>query len=328
MQSAVNRTRTSILAVLGAVALSISISVPRSADAGPPVVRLSAAAFGRSGALRAHVAEPGEPVEVPLEWDGARPAGAWHRWIPVLGTVAPGVQARIPIGGMTLDAPSGPGVYELEVGVGEEAQRFEEPRLVVRVPAAQKRGDRLEGYRIGHYPDGSGRYAPPAGYMRVTPANQGLRLSDHFTVREFLTHDQGSVWPKFVVIDPLLLDKLELVLQELTAMGVPAERMIVMSGYRTPQYNRQGLGNGRAKLSRHQYGDAADVWVDNDGDGYMDDLNRDGRRDTGDARLMLKAMERVEARYPELVGGGGIYRDNGAHGPFLHIDVRGRHARW
>ena len=88
------------------------------------------------------------------------------------------------------------------------------------------------------------------------------------------------------------------------------------------------MSNGRAKLSRHQYGDAADVWVDNDGDWYMDDLNRDGRSDTGDVRVMLRAVEAVERKYPELLGGAGIYRDNGAHGPFIHIDTRGSKARW
>ena len=57
--------------------------------------------------------------------------------------------------------------------------------------------------------------------------------------------------------------------------------MQVMSGFRTPRYNHSG-GNtaGRANLSRHMYGDAADVFVDNDRNGSMDDINGDGRVDT------------------------------------------------
>ena len=41
-----------------------------------------------------------------------------------------------------------------------------------------------------------------------------------------------------------------------------------MSGFRTPQYNKGG-GNtgGRAGLSRHMYGDAADIFIDSNGDG-------------------------------------------------------------
>jgi hypothetical protein len=76
------------------------------------------------------------------------------------------------------------------------------------------------------------------------------------------------------------------------------------------------------------YGDAADVFVDSDGDGRMDDLNHDGRIDTRDARVIVSAVERVERLHPELAGGVGVYRATRSHGPFVHIDVRGRRARW
>ena len=76
------------------------------------------------------------------------------------------------------------------------------------------------------------------------------------------------------------------------------------------------------------YGDAADVFVDNDGDGRMDDLNGDGRVDTRDAAVILAAVERIERAYPELAGGVGVYRATSAHGPFAHVDVRGHRARW
>src|SRR6185436_19219101 len=99
-----------------------------------------------------------------------------------------------------------------------------------------------------------------------------------------------------------------------------------MSGYRTPQYNGPG-GNGRVKNSRHTYGDAADVWVDEDGDGRMDDLNGDGRVDIKDAAMLRQAVERVEARQPTLVGGAGVYTATREHGPFVHVDARGRAAR-
>jgi uncharacterized protein YcbK (DUF882 family) len=105
--------------------------------------------------------------------------------------------------------------------------------------------------------------------------------------------------------------------------------MSVMSGFRTPQYNEKGVGSGgRASASRHQYGDAADVFVDNDRNGVMDDLNGDGRVNTLDAKVLAQAAERVESRHPELVGGIGIYPANSAHGPFVHVDVRGNRARW
>lgn len=290
-------------------------------------VALARPAAGVSGALRVMYAMPGERIHVPLEWSGEVPAGAWYRWSPRSSHVKASTAAyEIPANGV-FAAPDQPGVYELEIG-WRGGQDDPGATLLVKTPYDARRNTSLNGYRIGRYPAGTGRYAPPIGLIEVTPENQDLRLSEHFRLREFLTKDQASTWPKYVIVDLRLLDKLELVMDELERCGVPADRMVVMSGYRTPQYNGKGVGNGRASLSRHQYGDAADVWIDTDGDWYMDDLNRDGRRDTGDARVMLAAVEAVERRYPELVGGAGIYGANSVHGPFIHIDTRGRRARW
>ena len=58
------------------------------------------------------------------------------------------------------------------------------------------------------------------------------------------------------------------------------------------------------------------------------DLNGDGKVNFADVKLILDAVERVEARYPELVGGTGLYAYYGRSGPFVHIDVRGTRARW
>jgi uncharacterized protein YcbK (DUF882 family) len=104
--------------------------------------------------------------------------------------------------------------------------------------------------------------------------------------------------------------------------------MRVTSGFRSPQYNQRGVTRGRARDSRHQYGDAADIMVDNNGDNRLDDLNRDGRVNSKDMRILAEAVESVERQYPELVGGLGLYRANSARGPFIHVDVRGQRARW
>ena len=61
--------------------------------------------------------------------------------------------------------------------------------------------------------------------------------------------------------------------------GLPVTTFRIMSGYRTPYYNRS-IGN-ETRYSRHLYGDAADIYVDEDGDGVMDDLDGDGRADLG-----------------------------------------------
>ena len=202
------------------------------------------------------------------------------------------------------------------------------------IPFAAKAGGAVGDYRVGFWPGERRRtrseaYENPEGFIEVTAENQDTYVSEHFRLRDFLTHDQRDVWPKYLVLRESLVDKLELVIDDLAAHGVRVEHMVVMSGFRTPQYNAAGVGRGgRAKDSRHQFGDAADVFVDNDGNGRMDDLNRDKRVDSRDARVILQAIERVERAHPELVGGASLYRATKAHGPFAHIDVRGVRARW
>jgi hypothetical protein len=295
-------------------------------------VDMSEAAFGASGALRTRIVRPGEALSLHLVWLDGGAREVQYRWRPVLGTPGLGADGTLQRGERAV-APEMPGVYELELRDRAAARRFGETlRLVVKVPFERKQNGFIGPYHMGTWPtEGKGRrdaFRPPAGFIEVTPDNQSLPLSQHFTLGQFLTKDQDSVWPKYVAVDPRLIDKLELVILELRAMGVRADRMVVMSGFRTPHYNHRHLGNPASSLSRHQFGDAADVWVDNEGDWYMSDLNGDGRRDINDARVILEAVDRVERRHPELAGGAGLYRANRVRGPFIHIDVRGSRARW
>lgn len=191
----------------------------------------------------------------------------------------------------------------------------------------------LNGYRLGYWPQEKGRvrseaYRNPDGFIEVTPENEDTRVSEHFRLRDFVSHGQTEVWPKYVVLREPLLDKLELVIEDLNDHGVNAEGMRIRSGFRTPDHNRAVRGEGSARDSRHQFGDAADVYIDQVGNGKQSDLNGDGKVNFADVKLILDAVERVEARYPELVGGTGLYAYYGRSGPFVHIDVRGTRARW
>lgn len=191
----------------------------------------------------------------------------------------------------------------------------------------------LNGYRLGYWPQEKGRlrseaYRNPEGFIEVTPENEDTRVSEHFRLRDFLSHDQKDVWPKYVVLREPLLDKLELVIQDLNEHGVNAEGMRIRSGFRTPAHNFAVRSEGSARDSRHQFGDAADVFIDQQGNGKMSDLNGDGKVNFADVKMILDAVDRVEARYPELVGGTGLYAYSGRSGPFAHIDVRGTKALW
>jgi hypothetical protein len=199
-------------------------------------------------------------------------------------------------------------------------------------PWHDKQGAYVGPYRMGWWPGErtivAANYENPVGFIEVTPENGTTRLSEHFRLSDFVTHDQDRVWPKYVVLREALLDKLELVLTTMQAQGVPTSSVRVLSGFRAPYYNAGLVAEGAARASRHQFGDASDIIIDNDHDGRMDDLNRDGRVDLRDTEVILRAVERVERTYPELVGGLGLYAGMGPSGPFAHIDVRGSRARW
>jgi len=204
--------------------------------------------------------------------------------------------------------------------------------VFVMVPYGEMRRGRLRGYAIGHYPEswerGGDAYTRPGGFVEVTEANDTTWVAPHFRLGQFACK-AGSGYPKYLVLQPTLLTKLELLLQAANRRGVRANTFHLMSAYRTPLYNR-GIGNPTT-FSRHQYGDAADLFVDESPlDGRMDDLNHDGRLDKADAMVLRELADEADhtSGLESLVGGLSAYGANAAHGPFLHVDARGRAARW
>jgi uncharacterized protein YcbK (DUF882 family) len=276
---------------------------------------------GESGKLRANLQNPG--VALPAD---SLPAGAVATYSPH----APGAQAEST---KTLETPGRTGIWSLALAIGDAIRPIADFSVITLKPATAEQNGRIGLYYIGNWPSArkttKATYTPPSGFIEVTPQDQGTFLSDHFTLRNFLPHDQANVWPKYIVVQMKLVDKLELVLADLEQHGIPAKGIRVLSGFRTPQYNKGGGDpTGRASLSRHMYGDAADIFIDNDGNGNMDDLNHDGKVNLNDARVILAAVNRVEAAHPSLIGGCGVYPGTSAHGPFTHIDTRGYAARW
>lgn len=270
---------------------------------------------------------PGERVTVeavPTDGDGRR------------GT-PPAVELRAPEGRLErLDghrwawtAPERPGFHRLSLGPRNGGPDVAIHAYVL-VPMEEAADGELNGYRVGRYPSrpfrGLSRYRPPDGLIEVTRENRSLRVSPHFRLGDFLCK-QSAGWPRYVVLKERLLWKLEALLAGLNRRyGV--ESLHVMSGYRTPSYNRS-IGQGR--YSRHLYGDAADVYVDEaPRDGRMDDVNGDGRVTRGDARAVYRAADRLGRRGPLdfMIGGLAHYPATGAHGPFVHVDARGYRARW
>jgi hypothetical protein len=201
----------------------------------------------------------------------------------------------------------------------------------VLTPWENGRAESLNGYRIGAYSSkplkGLSTYVAPRGFIEVNQDLAALRVSPHFSLGQFLCKQQSGSNPSYMLVRAALLVKLERLREEVDA-HFPTPTLAVMSGFRTPWYNA-AIGN-RTVYSRHLYGGAADVFVDRDGDGRMDDLNADGRIDKSDAAWLADVAERLaESGDPQWPSGGvGVYDANAVHGPFIHVDARGFRARW
>lgn len=232
-------------------------------------------------------------------------------------------------GRWTWRAPEQPGFYAVRVVSSEPRDTVHLTFMVAR-PAAEVRDQTLNGYRIGTYrprPSSmSAAYEPPRGFVEARPADHDILVSPNFRLGQFLCKDPGD--PRYLLVSPRLLIKLEAVLVAVNDAGYETNALTVMSGFRTPAYNR-AIGN-TTDFSRHLWGDAADIYIDVDGDDQMDDVNRDGRSDIDDARWLARVIDGLMAvDRPGLAAGGlAIYRRNAAHGPFVHLDSRGRRARW
>jgi len=193
--------------------------------------------------------------------------------------------------------------------------------VFVLAPFTEVRNGRLNGYQIGAYP----ARTQPAGFIEVTTDTIRTKLSPHFELRQFLCKQPGG-FPKYVALSEALILKLEAIIEALDRAGHDVDTLTIMSGYRTPFYN-EGLGN--VHDSQHTAGTAADIFVDDKIDGRMDDLDRDGLVTRDDAIWLFKLVDRMDHMPAPLFPGGlGDYGATGAHGPFVHVDVRGRLARW
>jgi hypothetical protein len=267
--------------------------------------------------VMAVTALPGAPVRVAVPEGGGYRIDAPDRTVFALS----GHQWRF-------SAPDTPGLYPVTV-VDTTTRDSVRLQVFVLTPWDHE-GARLDGYRIGDYRQhalrGRERYEAPDGFIEVTAENKDVRVSPNFHLEQFLCK-QTDALPQYALVRTRLLQRLERLLGTLNTRGHDVATLHVMSGYRTPYYNR-AIGN-TTEYSRHLYGDAADVFVDADGDGWMDDLTGDGRATRADARYLARLVRRHPTPGDDGFDGGlGIYGPAAHRGPFVHVDLRGDRARW
>jgi len=123
-----------------------------------------------------------------------------------------------------------------------------------------------------------------------------LKLEENFSLSEFRCRDDSDVPDEFMDNVRLLAKNLQVLREH---VGKPIR---VISGYRSPKYNRK---IGGARKSQHMLAKAADI------------------------KISGMTPEEVKAVIVQLikegkmhVGGIGLYRT------FTHYDIRGWNARW
>ena len=114
-------------------------------------------------------------------------------------------------------------------------------------------------------------------------------LSKNFSKREFVCRCGCGRFN----LSPVLLDALQ---RFRDYLGVPLH---VNSGCRCEKHN---AAEGGDKNSMHLYGKAADIWADD---------------------ISAQDLARLAEVIPEFSNGG-----IGRYATFIHVDVRGRKARW
>jgi len=124
-----------------------------------------------------------------------------------------------------------------------------------------------------------------------------MKISKHFNSKEFDCKD-GTKYPGnwlYTKLKPLC-DALEIV------RAITGQTMTITSGYRSPEYNKKVKG---ARYSQHMYGNAADFKLK----GIT-------------PRKLYPILDRFQRTgvLPE----GGLH----AYATFVHLDIRGKIARW
>jgi Uncharacterized protein conserved in bacteria len=288
-----------------------------------PATHLVPISVGRSGAVHMEFALPGARVAHPVSVNvsGQPSASLAYTWELVGDSVS--IDSLRSLSGDSLVAPREPGLYRLALVADGLRRVVDGITLAVLVPFDHKKGPVLDGYRIGTYVAerrGGDEHYRPLGFVKVTENEVELPMSEHLVLGDLLSRDGQKSWPRFIAVNPRVVDKLELVVERVSSKLRDSNvdlRVSIHSGYRTPAHNRRVPR--AASDSRHQYGDALDVAID---------ANGDGRLTARDARLVAAAVDSVEAEFPDLIGGVGVYTSSRYRQPYVHIDVRGSRVRW
>lgn len=176
----------------------------------------------------------------------------------------------------------------------------------------------INGYPMGKYSSES-PYPMPQLFIEANKKNIYYQISEHFRLFEFVQRKPIEADFKYLFIDPRVITKLEMVIDELEEKGYNPGGILIASAFRSPWYNAEETDG--ETYSTHTYGMAIDFLVG--------DVDMDGDEDLQDARIVYTIIDGIDQSDPRLLGGAGVYAPPTEEDvPFVRTDVRGYYKRW
>lgn len=255
--------------------------------------------------------------------------------------------------------PEAPGLHTLDVevlerytvkrdmlaGATEADARKGTGRLAVMVQYPYNRQEDLIGtYSIGVYPNEDGHnvpsivarlrenYSPPEWFILVNEDTSDYKLSKRFRVSDFASPSEYGR-SHYIAIQPELIAFLEALWDAAELRFGKTARVKILRAYLAPSERlRLERRNVRyTEFSRYQYGDAAAIIVDTEGNDKLGDLNGDGRLDREDANVLADLVAEVKKEMG-LRGAVGVVdqpvEPNWPETPYVVVDLRGENTRW
>ena len=256
------------------------------------------------------------------------------------------------------EAPQQPGLYKLGLTVeesftghwasGEEVQSDpvvgkQEILVFVQYPFDRAGSGVIEGYPIGIYPNETApnvpgivqrhaeNYAPPKWFVKVTQETGRLQLSPHFRLGDFASPGETGK-DHFIAVKPELITYLEEVWSAAIHEYGPSARVVILRAYLSPFEWQRLFQKGAAytTFTRFQYGDAAALIIDLNGSGRLGDLNRDGKVDLEDAKVLATLLVKVQDNLKlkgEVLEVAKPIEPDWPETPYVAADLRGERSR-
>lgn len=154
-------------------------------------------------------------------------------------------------------------------------------------------------------------------YYEVKNEQIYQKIVGNFRIKDFMAKDQyykkclfEKNTTQYWLINKKLLYSILHLQKELIKKNYDPNAFYIVNGHRHPKYNEQKGGAGR---SRHIKGEAADL--------IIQDINLDGSYTKADKDIVLEIVDKM------VIGNrGGVGRYPKTR--TVHIDVRGKRARW